>query len=117
MSVILFLNKQDILLEKITANKFKVEDYFPQYQFYQTFSLSKKDALSEPAEFTRAKFFFRDCFLSLTQNRATSNGSSRACFPHFTCAVDTDHMRKIFDDCRTMIQRIHLERFGILAMD
>ena len=114
VSVILFLNKQDLLLEKVVSNKFKIEDYFPAYEYYHPIQVSKKDALNEPAEFTRAKYFFRDCFLQIIQK---SSNSARSCFPHFTCAVDTDHMRKIFEDCRIMIQRIHLERFGILAMD
>lgn len=121
VSVILFLNKQDLLLEKITANKFHVEDYFPTYKYYQPIATSKKVTAIEPPEFTKAKFFFRDSILSLTkesdETTKKSSSSSRLCFPHFTCAVDTNHMRKIFEDCRTVIQRIHLERFGIIAMN
>ena len=33
--MILFLNKQDKLKEKITAGKFKLETYFPEYEGYQ----------------------------------------------------------------------------------
>lgn len=35
ISVILFLNKQDVLAEKILAGKSKLEDYFPEYNNYQ----------------------------------------------------------------------------------
>lgn len=35
ISVILFLNKQDVLADKILAGKSKLEDYFPEYQNYQ----------------------------------------------------------------------------------
>lgn len=35
ISVILFLNKQDILAEKVRAGKSKIEDYFPEYSRYQ----------------------------------------------------------------------------------
>lgn len=36
ISVILFLNKQDLLAEKIKAQKSKLEDYFPEFTNYQT---------------------------------------------------------------------------------
>lgn len=35
ISVILFLNKQDVLADKILAGKSKLEDYFPEYTNYQ----------------------------------------------------------------------------------
>lgn len=35
ISVILFLNKQDMLADKILAGKSKLEDYFPEYKNYQ----------------------------------------------------------------------------------
>ena len=34
ISVILFLNKQDMLADKILAGKSKLEDYFPDYTQY-----------------------------------------------------------------------------------
>lgn len=35
ISIILFLNKQDLLAEKIKAGKSKLEDYFPDFKRYQ----------------------------------------------------------------------------------
>ena len=35
ISVILFLNKQDLLAEKVKSGKSKIEDYFPEYVRYQ----------------------------------------------------------------------------------
>ena len=132
VSVILFLNKVDLLEEKIDANKHRLEDFFPSFKYYKpnilsassTSSSSKKHAAAAEIarqsshEVIRAKYFIRDMFMSIPQTRpiATNNGT-RLCFPHFTCAVDTNHMRKIFEDCRIMIQRIHLERFGILGCE
>ncbi|XP_066920501.1 guanine nucleotide-binding protein G(s) subunit alpha-like [Clytia hemisphaerica] len=120
VSVILFLNKVDLLQEKIEANKHKLEDYFPSFKYYQPNIMPSKKtySLQVPHDVTRAKLFIRDMFMSIPQTRpiATENGT-RLCFPHFTCAVDTNHMRKIFEDCRIMIQRIHLERFGILRCE
>jgi hypothetical protein len=34
--VILFLNKQDLLAEKVKAGKSKIEDYFPDFARYTT---------------------------------------------------------------------------------
>lgn len=62
ISVILFLNKQDLLAEKIKAGKSKLEDYFPDFARYQT----PPDAAVEPGEdpeVVRAKYFIRDEFL------------------------------------------------------
>lgn len=36
ISVILFLNKQDLLAEKIKAGKSRLEEYFPEFAHYQT---------------------------------------------------------------------------------
>ena len=34
--MILFLNKQDLLAEKVLAGKSKIEDYFPDFARYTT---------------------------------------------------------------------------------
>ena len=36
ISIILFLNKQDLLAEKVKMGKSKIEDYFPDFKRYQT---------------------------------------------------------------------------------
>ncbi|CAL1541958.1 unnamed protein product [Lymnaea stagnalis] len=110
ISVILFLNKQDLLAEKVKAGKSKIEDYFPEYARYQV----PPDASSEPGEDTevvRAKYFIRDEFLRIS----TASGDGRHyCYPHFTCAVDTENIRRVFDDCRDIIQRMHLRQYELL---
>lgn len=62
ISVILFLNKQDLLAEKVKAGKSRLEDYFGEFARYQT----PIDATPDPGEdpqVTRAKYFIRDEFL------------------------------------------------------
>ncbi|KAF5304706.1 hypothetical protein FQA39_LY09483 [Lamprigera yunnana] len=54
ISVILFLNKQDLLAEKILAGKSKLEDYFGDFTRYQT-PLDAPAETSEPPEVIRAK--------------------------------------------------------------
>uniref|UniRef100_A0A8C4X8G1 Guanine nucleotide-binding protein G(s) subunit alpha n=1 Tax=Erpetoichthys calabaricus TaxID=27687 RepID=A0A8C4X8G1_ERPCA len=110
ISVILFLNKQDLLAEKVLAGKSKIEDYFPEFARYST----PDDATPEPGEdprVTRAKYFIRDEFLRIS----TASGDGRHyCYPHFTCAVDTENIRRVFNDCRDIIQRMHLRQYELL---
>lgn len=35
-------------------------------------------------------------------------------YPHFTCAVDTENIRRVFNDCRDIIQRMHLRQYELL---
>ncbi|XP_010767382.1 guanine nucleotide-binding protein G(s) subunit alpha, partial [Notothenia coriiceps] len=110
ISVILFLNKQDLLAEKVLAGKSKIDEYFPEFARYTT----PDDATPEPGEdprVTRAKYFIRDEFLRIS----TASGDGRHyCYPHFTCAVDTENIRRVFNDCRDIIQRMHLRQYELL---
>ena len=64
ISVILFLNKQDLLAEKVKAGKHKLEDYFPEFSRYQTpVEPGVVADPTEPPEVIRAKYFIRDEFL------------------------------------------------------
>jgi len=110
ISVILFLNKQDLLAEKIMAGKSKLEDYFPDFTRYITPAEATSDN-EENAEVVRAKYFIRDEFLRIS----TASGDGRHyCYPHFTCAVDTENIRRVFNDCRDIIQRMHLRQYELL---
>lgn len=67
ISVILFLNKQDLLAEKVKAGKHKLEDYFPEFARYQTpAEPGVVPDPSEPPDVMRAKYFIRDEFLVST---------------------------------------------------
>ncbi|XP_051240929.1 guanine nucleotide-binding protein G(olf) subunit alpha-like isoform X1 [Dicentrarchus labrax] len=140
ISVILFLNKQDVLADKILAGKSKLEDYFPEYNNYQVppegtnthkhvqththththttpnvcvcvcVCLAVPDADEDP-RVTRAKFFIRDEFLRIS---TASGDGKHYCYPHFTCAVDTENIRRVFNDCRDIIQRMHLRQYELL---
>ena len=62
ISVILFLNKQDLLAEKVKAAKSRIEDYFQEFAHYQTPMDAVGEAGEDP-EVIRAKYFIRDEFL------------------------------------------------------
>ncbi|XP_066482669.1 guanine nucleotide-binding protein G(olf) subunit alpha isoform X4 [Tiliqua scincoides] len=110
ISIILFLNKQDMLAEKVLAGKSKIEDYFPEFLRYTVPEDATPDAGEDP-KVTRAKFFIRDEFLRIST--ATGDGK-HYCYPHFTCAVDTENIRRVFNDCRDIIQRMHLRQYELL---
>uniref|UniRef100_A0A672LD44 GNAS complex locus n=1 Tax=Sinocyclocheilus grahami TaxID=75366 RepID=A0A672LD44_SINGR len=57
------------------------------------------------------QFFIRDEFLKIS----TASGTDKHyCYPHFTCAVDTENIRRVFNDCRDIIQRMHLRQYELL---
>ncbi|XP_068128722.1 guanine nucleotide-binding protein G(s) subunit alpha-like [Hyperolius riggenbachi] len=102
-SVLLFLNKQDLLAEKVLTGKSKMEHYFPEFHRYTT----PDDAAPEPGEdprVTRAKYFIRDEFLRISTG---FGGGQHYCYPHFTCAVDTENIRRVMNDCQDIILSMH----------
>ena len=77
ISVILFLNKQDLLAEKVKAGKSRIEDYFQDYAHYQTPGDAVGEA-GEDAEVIRAKYFIRDEFLRIS---TASGDGKHYCYP------------------------------------
>ncbi|KAL6463677.1 hypothetical protein MHYP_G00280680 [Metynnis hypsauchen] len=90
-SIILFLNKTDILKEKIT--KSHIADYFPEYRG------PKCDAD------TAMKFI-----LKMYEEQNTER---KRMYSHFTCATDTENIRLIFSAVKDTIMRIHFEEFNL----
>ena len=68
ISIILFLNKYDIFVDKIVNQNCKLEDYFPDFQFYQTPTKIDKHLTvsNEHSEITRAKMFILELFIQIT---------------------------------------------------
>ncbi|GAB6030404.1 Guanine nucleotide-binding protein G(s) subunit alpha [Chamberlinius hualienensis] len=61
ISVILFLNKQDLLAEKVLSERTKLSNYFPEFKHY-TLPADCPPTGDHP-EVARAKYFIRDEFL------------------------------------------------------
>lgn len=102
----------------------------------------KREDARESEVFYRAKYFFRDQFLVSTVLISTitciviqlnlaklmikpiflviqrlsqkSHDGRHYCYPHFTTAVDTENIRRVFDSCRDIIQRMHLQKYELL---
>lgn len=107
---ILFLNKQDILKEKIDRGS-KIENYFPEYKDYKVTS-KKVNPKDSEAEYNKARYFIRDKFLEIVNenpSRLKDRGSSRECFCHFTTATDTNNIKRVFNDVHTMILNKNLD--------
>ncbi|XP_024154912.1 guanine nucleotide-binding protein subunit alpha-14 [Oryzias melastigma] len=91
-STILFLNKTDLLEEKIT--KSHLGDYFSEF----TGNRGDADA---------AKKFI----LQMYVNRHT--GRHKPLYTHYTCATDTENIRVVFKAVKDTLLRDNLERFNL----
>jgi len=111
ISIILFLNKQDLLAEKIKGGRSRLENYFTDFSRYTTPNDATNPEPNDDPEVTRAKYFIRDEFLRIS---TASGDGKHYCYPHFTCAVDTENIRRVFNDCRDIIQRMHLRQYELL---
>lgn len=92
-SVILFLNKTDLLDAKL--DQFPLSDYVANYH-------------GAPGDKAAAREFIAKCFLDLVHG-GNAEGDykgedkkkrkrKKVVFPHFTCATDTDQIKLIFGD-------------------
>lgn len=60
------------------------------------------------------RFLFFSSFLHLQRISTASGDGRHYCYPHFTCAVDTENIKRVFNDCRDIIQRMHLRQYELL---
>lgn len=91
-SMLLFLNKKDLLEEKIMHSD--LSDYFP------SFTGPRRDAVA-------ARNFIAEMYADLALE------CDKVVYTHFTCATDTDNIRFIFSAVKDTILRSHLGEIGI----
>ncbi|KAM3836003.1 guanine nucleotide-binding protein subunit alpha-14-like, partial [Diretmus argenteus] len=91
-SIILFLNKTDLLEEKITHSH--LADYFPAYTGPQ------RDAEA-------AKKFILQMYVQ------QHVGHQKSLYNHFTCATDTENIRIVFKAVKDTLFRDNLEKFNL----
>ncbi|KAM9858360.1 guanine nucleotide-binding protein subunit alpha-14-like [Aulostomus maculatus] len=92
-SVILFLNKTDILKEKIMYSH--VADYFPE------FTGPKQDPVAA-----------QEFVLKMYQEQ--NPDKDKTLYPHFTCATDTENIRFVFVAVKDTILRHNLKEFNLV---
>lgn len=92
-SVILFLNKKDLLEEKIMHSH--LVDYFPE------FDGPKRDAQS-------AREFILKMYVDLNPD------SDKIIYSHFTCATDTENIRFVFAAVKDTILQLNLKEYNLV---
>ena len=92
-SVILFLNKRDLLEEKIMSSN--LADYFPEYNGPQ------KDVIA-------AREFIQDMFVDQNPD------SEKSIYSHFTCATDTENIRFVFAAVKDTILQLNLKEYNLV---
>ena len=92
-SVILFLNKRDLLEEKIMSSN--LADYFPEYNGPQ------KDVIA-------AREFIQDMFVDQNPD------SEKSIYSHFTCATDTENIRFVFAAVKDRILQLNLKEYHLI---
>eukprot|EP00128_Syssomonas_multiformis_P015847 Colp12_sorted_trinity150504_noHs@6728 len=95
VSVVLFLNKVDQLLEKIEVIKSDLKSYFPDY--------------TGGFQYEAASQYILQKFLEIGKGN-----EYKRVYPHYTIATNTDNIRKVFDDVKDIIQNVHLREYGLL---
>lgn len=116
VSVILFLNKQDTLRQKVEGGK-RVEDYFPEFATYRAPPPDESDKSEREKEtelYTRAKYFVRDLFVRISKATESDPRHPHYLYSHFTTAIDTNNIERVFNSCRDIIQREHLRKYELL---
>ncbi|CAB3366324.1 Hypothetical predicted protein [Cloeon dipterum] len=92
-SVILFLNKKDLLEEKIMYSH--LVDYFPEFDGPQ------RDAI-------RAREFILQMFVDMNPD------SEKIIYSHFTCATDTENIRFVFAAVKDTILQSNLKEYNLV---
>jgi GTPase SAR1 family protein len=93
LSIIVFLNKKDIFKEKIKHTSLRV--CFPQYE--------GKDKYGPGLAFIRAQY------------KERNRNPNRELYVHFTCAVDTGNIRKVFNDVKHTLIKMHLLSVNLIG--
>lgn len=119
---IIFLNKQDILKEKIERGS-KIENFFPDFVHYNPPTLnSGQNSVDDTEEMhDRVKSFIRSKFMEITKKPTMSRRGtdaineprSRDCFCHFTTATNTDNIKRVFDAVHIMIIMSNLQKISL----
>jgi guanine nucleotide-binding protein G(q) subunit alpha len=92
-SVILFLNKKDLLEEKILTSH--LVDYFPEFDGPQ------RDAQA-------AREFILKMFVDLNPD------PDKIIYSHFTCATDTENIRFVFAAVKDTILQLNLKEYNLV---
>lgn len=90
VSIILFLNKTDLLEEKVKS--VSIKDYFP-------------DFLGDPRSLDDVQHFLVECF-----RKKRRELPQKPLYHHFTTAINTENIRLVFRDVKDTILHSNLQQ-------
>ncbi|XP_012670110.1 guanine nucleotide-binding protein subunit alpha-13a [Clupea harengus] len=90
VSIILFLNKTDLLEEKVKT--VSIQDYFPDYE-------------GEPHDLPDVQKFLVECFRNKRRDQ-----QQKPLYHHFTTAINTENIRLVFRDVKDTILHDNLKQ-------
>ncbi|KAG9350323.1 hypothetical protein JZ751_026677 [Albula glossodonta] len=90
VSIILFLNKTDLLEEKVKS--VAIKDYFPEYE-------------GEPHNLADVQKFLVECFRNKRRDQ-----QQKPLYHHFTTAINTENIRLVFRDVKDTILHDNLKQ-------
>ncbi|TRY76805.1 hypothetical protein TCAL_10454 [Tigriopus californicus] len=104
-AIILFLNKMDLLKEKVCYKKVNIAEFFP-LEFEEMCEISKKQSQpikGDPLNLDDVKSFILYLFVSKHFDK------SKPLYHHFTTAVDTRNIEFVFNSVKETILRRNLD--------
>lgn len=101
-SIILFMNKTDLFMEKIVRSP--ISQYFPGFKDFQYNDKPAKDLDPDAS-----KEFIRTLFLSVNPDP-----ENKRIFSHFTCATDTENIKRVFEDVREHVLEENLKDYNLM---
>lgn len=101
ISVILFLNKMDLLKKKVEVSN--IAKFFPEFKDVKQVSEYSKEFGGEPSNLEDVKKFLLYYFISAKKN------SLKPLYHHFTVAVDTGNISLVFKDIKDIILKKNLD--------
>ncbi|KAF2901721.1 hypothetical protein ILUMI_04449 [Ignelater luminosus] len=111
--LILFLNKQDLLEEKILEGRYKFEDYFENFKNYRSSVDSLFSIESEPFEVLRVKHFIKNEFLKIAEAHRPELYAP-IMYTHFSSAAKREKFNDILTSTVYIIMRCNRCTFGLL---
>eukprot|EP00126_Sphaerothecum_destruens_P001910 Sdes_comp15344_c0_seq1m4210 len=92
-SIILFLNKKDVLAEKVKTSP--ISAYFPEYY-------------GDTQDVNSVQEFILDMYVDLNRSE------TKPIYPHFTCAPDTTNIKFVFEAVADTILTNNLRGYGLI---
>lgn len=97
--MLLFLNKTDLLQEKLKSENNGFQKSFPDFN-------------GDDTKFEECAQYLEDLFLSKKKNPTPD----KKVFTYRTCATDTQNVEKVFVTCKTIILNASLQSIGMNAL-